>query len=433
MQSLWNILGFRENPYFATPLTISREGVDLFVGRGAEIRRLLGKWDSSTGATTVIGGNIGTGKTSFLNVCQYLCLMGKREFDLAFDPPLIMPCVKTVQLEEKIEEHNLLGRFIRSAINSVRWSCSLLGEPVPPVVTETADWMDSLNQSESTSKGGGGTVLGVGGSATFSVSVAKRKLEDFSPDSLVDRLAALADSARLIRNYRGIVMAIDNIEMVDSDEVIKLLNKYRDTLFAMRSVWWVLIGQRGLYDLIDAEAPRVTQRIKGTETTLEGLSWDDFNLATQARLNFYRLRDDAVAPIGEELLRVLFDASSGEIRYVFKVADEIITDAIADDPKLRTIPPSQAERILQNSTKQQLGRLKLSDREKRVLRLICEKGSARPKDYKDYSIQNAPNFIQGYLQPLQEKGLLARSTQGNAATYAPRPLAILGSRFKLLG
>jgi hypothetical protein len=215
--------------------------------------------------------------------------------------------------------------------------------------------------------------------------------------------------------------------------VIDLLNRYRDTLFSAEGVWWVLIGQRGLFDLISASAPRVAQRIKGTETTLTGLEWGDFQLAVDARVNAYRLRADAFAPIGESLLRQLFDASAGEIRYVFQMADQIATDAIAMDPSLTSVPPDLAERLLRESVRAQIERLGLSAREQRVLRRICNEQETRPKNYKDYGFHNAPHFIQSTLQPLQEKGMLTRSTQGNAALYSPRSLARLANSFHLLG
>jgi hypothetical protein len=210
------------------------------------------------------------------------------------------------------------------------------------------------------------------------------------------------------------------------------MNRYRDTLFSIKGVWWVLIGQKGLYDLIQAEAPRVSQRIKGTETTLEGLSWSDFHLAIDARKEHFKTRPDAIAPIGDGLLKTLFDASMGEIRYVFQMADAIVTDAIAEDPKLTAIPPEFADQLLRDSVLSQIRKAHLSAREKRVLKKICEGGAVRPKEYKEYGFQNAPNFIQSTLQPLQEKGLVSRSTQGNAAIYSPRSLARLAGSFAFL-
>ena len=258
-----------------------------------------------------------------------------------------------------------------------------------------------------------------------------RPLADVPLDTLMSKLEMLAISCRGL-GFRGLLIAIDNIEMIDSGDIVSLLNKYRDTLFSIRGIWWVLIGQRGLYDLIQAEAPRVSQKIKGTETTLEGLSWSDFHLAVEARKDAFKTRPDAMAPIGDNLLRMLFDASAGEIRYVFQMADSIVTDAIAEDPSLTSIPPDFANQLMKSSVMSQITRASLSSQRRRVLHKICTEGPARPKDYKEYGFKNAPHFIQGTLQPLQEAGLVSRSTQGNAALYAPRSLARLADSFGFL-
>jgi hypothetical protein len=424
--SLWARLGFSQNPYFTTPIEISDEGQNLFVGRAQEVRRIIGKWDDPQGAITVVGGNIGTGKTSFLNVCQYLCLMGVRDFQLSFDPPFLIPAYAKVQLETGQEDQDLLLRVLRAAAESIKRACAVIEETVPPAVDEVLAWLDSLTSSCNTTTGGGlsGGMAGLSTGMSFNRSegTSIRGTADVSRDALVSALARLAAGVKTIRDYRGIIVAVNNIEMVESSQVVELLNRFRDTLFAVEGVWWVLIGQRGLYDLIEAEAPRVAQRIKGTETTLEGLSWEDFHLAIQARVDHFKTRTDAVPPVGDGLLRALFDASNGEIRYVFKMADDIVTDALATNPSLRNVPPEMAESMLRESVRQQLDRLRLSERERRVLRLLTERRGVRPREYKDYGFQNAPHFIQT-LHPLQEKGLVSKSTQGNAALYGPRSLA----------
>lgn len=433
---IWERLGFRENPYFSTPIGLSDEGRNLFVGRAVDLRRMINKWSSEKeGAITIISGNIGTGKTSFLNVCQFLCLTGVKDFQLPFEPPLLLPAVERVQIETDQTDASFLVKVIRATAASIAWSCNFISESVPELVKETLSWLDSPVQSNSSSAGGGLTlpiVLGGGGfQGTRTVASSTRQAVDMPIEVLVAKLRDLAACARKIRKYSGVIVAVDNLEMIEPEKAISLLNKYRDTMFALPHIWWVLIGQKGLYDLIEAEAPRVAQRIKGTEALLEGLSWEDFLLATQVRLEHFKLRADAVPPVDEELLRALFDASSGEIRYIFKIADQIVVDAIAEAPDAVSVPPALATRLLKDSVSDQLRRLSLSDREVRVIKMLCDKKVARPKEYKEFGFKNTPHFLQAALQPLQEKGLVSRSTEGNAALYTPRAPAILAYKFDL--
>ncbi len=137
MSDLWKHLGFSENPYFTTPIALTDEGLNLFVGRASEIRRMIGKWSAAEGVITVIGGNIGTGKTSFLNVAQYLCMTGKRDFQLAHDPPRLIPAAVKVQLESEQSETDLLVRILRAAAESITICCRKLNETPPKEADET--------------------------------------------------------------------------------------------------------------------------------------------------------------------------------------------------------------------------------------------------------------------------------------------------------
>jgi len=426
-------LGFKQNPYFATPIDISAEGCDLFVGRGEEVRRLVNKWDETAGCVTLIGGNIGTGKTSFLNVCQFLCMQGVRQFGLAYDPPRLVPAFEKVQIEDDIDDRALLTRILWAAARSVQETYRRDDAEPPPLANQLLAWLGSMTSSEMHGSSGGASIAGTGFNVGSTESKTMREPHAVPLETLATRLADLATQVVETGPYRGMVVALDNIELVPTERLVALMNKYRDTLFSSPHVWWVLIGQRGLFDLIDAEAPRVAQRIKGTETTLDGLSWEDFHLAVGARLAHYRTREDAVGPLSDELLRLLFDASAGEIRYVFKMSDQIVSDAIARKPGVRDIDPGLAEEVLKESIIGQIKRLGLGPKDHRVLREIGTRHIVRPKDYKDLGFQNAPNFLQGALQPLQEKGLLSKSTQGNAAQYSLRPLGTFGVKFGVFG
>jgi hypothetical protein len=431
MSGMWQRLGFQENPYFATPIEISDDGRNLFVGRAAEVRRMIGKWDDTAGTITVIGGHIGTGKTSFLNVCQYLCMTGIKDYQLPYAPPRLIPAFVKTQIETGLAERDLLVRIIRSAVESIRITCATLSLEIPVEAASLASWLSTLSSSASTGTGGGLKIMGTGIDVSESSGSTNRQVADIPVDALMGKLELLAREVTTI-DFRGIIIALDNIELVDSGHIVELMNRYRDTLFSIKGIWWVLIGQKGLYDLIQAEAPRVSQRIKGTETTLEGLSWPDFHLAIDVRKDHFKTRPNAIAPIGDDLLKTLFDASMGEIRYVFQMADSIVTDAIAEDPALTAIPPEFADQLLRASVLGQIRQAHLSSREKRVLKKMCEGGTVRPKDYKEYGFQNAPNFIQSTLLPLHEKGLVTKSTQGNAAMYSPRSLARLAGSFAFL-
>ena len=101
------------------------------------------------GTVTVIGGHIGTGKTSFLNVCQFLCMMGMADYGLLYQPPKIVPAFVKTQIESALPEREFLIRLLRSAVESVRLTCAALSLDVPSECLALGTWLETLNSSES--------------------------------------------------------------------------------------------------------------------------------------------------------------------------------------------------------------------------------------------------------------------------------------------
>jgi hypothetical protein len=71
--SLWDELGFRENPYSTDPVPPNDEGVQLLVGREGELQQLRRTITSSGNHTTIEGAN-GVGKTSLVGIAAYTLL-----------------------------------------------------------------------------------------------------------------------------------------------------------------------------------------------------------------------------------------------------------------------------------------------------------------------------------------------------------------------
>src|SRR4051812_21806634 len=71
--SVWEELGYRDNPYSTEPVPPNEEGRRLLVGRERELARLRMSLTSSTNHTTIEGAN-GVGKTSLVGVAAFTLL-----------------------------------------------------------------------------------------------------------------------------------------------------------------------------------------------------------------------------------------------------------------------------------------------------------------------------------------------------------------------
>lgn len=151
----------------------------------------------------------------------------------------------------------------------------------------------------------------------------------------------------------------------------------------------------------------------------------------------------------------LFNASLGEIRFVFKYSSDICTQFVAGirtqvlktekkiSPGLvdqmlgrllvnHQVPSDRAEGVLKHVVRTELDGLNLKRTEKDVLRKIGELRGARPSNFKDFGFKTLADFASNYLTKMHKQNLLVRTQQGRAVMYRLRGLSSLASEYGLL-
>lgn len=298
-------------------------------------------------------------------------------------------------------------------------------------------------------------MLGTGGNVALTFDappVSESTLENWK-----DVLSVVASEVRERLKYQGIFVVLDNAETVDNEHLASLMMSFRDTLFTVAGIWWVFIGQSGLYSLIDATDKRISQRIQGTGLEVAPLSAKQLHEVVERRVRRFRAREDAVSPISHEVHSRLYDASKGEIRFVLKTSDALIRRVIAnfrkdvakivkDVPETGfedkfvdilskrlvegQVPDKYIKACLRDLTFESLRDLRLRKSELAVLQAIGE-GEARAKDHARFRVGTMQDFSANYLTKMFRSGLLHRRQAGRAVYYSLRGFAALAHEYGL--
>lgn len=442
---MWESLGFTNSPYNANPLSPCPNDVDLLAGRSEEMVQLCTQLDAYEQGVFIISGNPGVGKTSFFNISQYLMEVGEAPCG-----PKLLCARKLCAIQPKDDVRDVAQRAVISLVKSVEDFCVMHGKAVPKETRKVAKWISS--------KGGGSfdfglTLFNVGGN--FGRSVELPAFSDTTFERLQDVLGGISSEIRANLGVEGAIIALDNIENLEDEQLIDLLVSFRDTLFSIPYVWWILIGQAGLSSLIKTSQPKVYERIAGSGIDLKPLPLKELHDAIEKRVIRFHALGDGVAPLPEEVHRHLYTASHGEIRFVFKYGGDICTQFIGGirnhvfktDKKIteravdsilgrilveHQIPADRAESVLKHIVSTELNGLNLKKKERDVLKQIGGAGSARASNYKDYGVKTMADFSSNYLSKLHRQDLLLRRQQGKAVSYQLRGLSSLAAEYKLL-
>jgi len=211
---------------------------------------------------------------------------------------------------------------------------------------------------------------------------------------------------------------------------------YRDTLFTIEGIWWVLIGQSGLYRQIDQIDRRVSQRISGSGVELSHFTLEEFHKMIEQRVQVYKHRDDAKSPLSKHIHDLLFQASCGEIRFVFDTANTLVkkTEARVRLQASGNLPENMAspevlQRLLTETLQKELIDRQIPDQwaipvlgsmseqaitdlhEAASTRDILEKfgdDTIRKDAFERFGFVSAEEFVTGFLEPLRSRGFLGR-------------------------
>lgn len=443
--SIWKSLGFKNSPYDATPLRAASEDVDLLVGREDEMMDLCTALEASKQGFFFISGVPGVGKTSFFNITQFLL-----ESSLAPCGPHLLCARILCPIHPDSTPISVARSALSSLIRSAEEYCRLSSRTLPPETTKLSKWAGDV--------GSGGfqvgiSILGSGGS--FGRSVSLPKFVDASFERILDALSCVVSEIVGVLGFEGAFIVLDNIENLDERLTANLLLAFRDTLFTCPNLWWIVIGQSGLASRIKRLESRVFERSSGVGLELKPVSLRLLHDAIEKRVHKFHGLGDGKAPLPEEVHKHLFQASHGEIRFVFKYSNDICIQffsgirksvlaafhKITEDELNKSlgralvkhqIPADRAERILKIIIGEELSGLHLKKKELDVLHLIGKFGSARAGEYKQFGLKTSQDFSSNFLSKLHRDNLLIRSQAGRSVIYKLRGLSALASEYGLL-
>lgn len=310
--TLWNTLGYSQNPYSVDPLPPSQEGADLLVGRETELRR-LGTQLSSTDTHPTIEGENGVGKTSLAFVAAYRAVAA---YGSGASNQLLLPVDEALQIGGDTE------RFEREALCAILAAyikhADMLDEHgfyLPPL-EDISTWLQSPIV-----RGGGGGVSVVGIGANFNQSQSVNSGRGFADSGLRMQVKEWLQQTFPDRSKGAFVAVIDNLELLQtSTEARRVLESIRDSVLALPGVRWVLCGAKGIMRSA-ASSQRLSGRI-ALPIELPPVSDELIPELMRRRLNHFASRPDPEPPVDALGFGHLYQVSNSNLRNAMKYAQD---------------------------------------------------------------------------------------------------------------
>jgi len=424
-QNLWERFGFRDNPYDTRALSFS-EGALLpiakaFIGRGmesSESRLMTNFLRNPGGGRVVVEGNVGVGKTTFVNYHRFL--WEHEAQDRLLTPPSEVSVYSTWTAHAFIMSAlgSLVGRFL--LLKGKKWvhSHPLLSE----IAALTHVYIEqSLRWSGSVSVFG----TGLGGSRATERTTS---IPDIAMPQLIDYLEQLHALSRE-EGFAGITLHFNNMELLMQTDVEALghfFDEIRDVL-QTPGYYFVFVAPSGFFQTVIAARERVRSIFFGQPIVVPPLSEEEVRAALQRRYEL--LAADSghwVPPVGDELVAYLYRLFGGKIRFIMDAIQNIVSYVPEGLPG--TISDDMAQEILVALANERAAQL-LTQTERDVLIAAAgleEFTNALLTDLTEKRKQNIATYIEKFVR----LGLARRLRQEGSEVFYEvsadmRPLAPL--------
>jgi len=243
---MYEALGFTKNPFFTDPLGANEEDFEKFIGRTRDVHSYLAQITGREGCVHLVTGNPGVGKTSFVNIMQYVTCFGeptKHFKDIKHTPTLLISNTQKLQINSDETSQSLMLKITSSIIYSLMAAYDKRKKPLPSEIERQHKRINEFITSTTSPSTGiqlgpvggsyGGQATGYEGTSSVTISHLTRAVQEMTDKSLADL------------NMNGLYVVINNLDIVEIDRLVKILNELRDELFSIKALWIILLGSKG--------------------------------------------------------------------------------------------------------------------------------------------------------------------------------------------
>jgi len=319
----WTPLGLERDPFFQNELSATDAALypatSYFVGRAAELERVATTVGSGSSSCTVIEGDAGVGKTSFVNTLKARLAAGGA---LTHENP--------IRLFDDTTFHGLVTEVLRTLLEIRATQLEAGVERFQKATARTEQlWEKVATIAEGVTRRGGS--VGVAG---FSVGT---NVSTVSPQGTGDRyfdevqraLADLSDRGRV-----PVLLHVDNLENLrDADlaQAATLVRNLRDYLL-IPGGHWVFVGKTGVTQDV-FEVREEVGSITAQPVSLDPLSPDDLRTLLEVRYQRLRRGRHFTPPVELPVAQAVYGRFYGDLRSFLQLLSRAAERALPADGK----------------------------------------------------------------------------------------------------
>ncbi|MBP2309689.1 hypothetical protein GBZ48_18240 [Azospirillum melinis] len=403
--SVWEMFGFRDNPFSTDPVPPNDEGTHLLVGRDRELARLRMSLTSSANHTTIEGAN-GVGKSSLVGIASYTLFQDHLRDRKR---PLYIPVNRPFQISSTESAADFSATFLYTLAREISNRRDLIAQHHSGL--RNLDDLDTwLNDPVLTSGGGGLNILGTGASGNIARSA--NSSQGFANGGVEAHLREMLQAIFPNARSGSFICVLDNLELLDtSTKARATLEELRDGVLSLPGVKWILCGARGILRSV-VSTPRLQGKL-ADPVELYPLGPSAVTEVIRTRLELYKIRPDAYTPVEADGFRKIYQIGNHNLRISLKYCEDFVLWCALND----NLPQTSEDKFglidawfSQIAEDLHINTMDVTPRAWRLFDQIAEKPEGcSPGDYAEFDFNSGP-AMQPHLRNLEQAQLIHSAT-----------------------
>ncbi len=409
--NVWNMYGLKGNPFTTDPLSVYGDDLPIkesFFGREKEVEKIKKIIYSNKTSRILVYGDIGIGKTTFVNYAKYEAIQSKY-----FTP-----------LGELGVQYNWTPEdFMFNTVSAVYTAIDRTKTIKDKMPKELMQKLNVLFGTErGYSFGGGFEALGTGITAEKSKSFGVPKLNALTIKMLFQEII----DELIKQGFKGIIIHYNNLELIQEkgeNQLKRIMNGIRDFL-QINGAHFIFVSDKTLYELFQ-QMPRV-EDIFQTPILLNSFNFSEIKQIIAKRIQLLRINPQVnpIIPFEDETLAILFRLYSGNLRGILRGLECAVNETSSARP-VRISPNILKSALFKFAQNRFLSKFSREDSNTiKILKRILEKKETTNKAIADH-FKILPQNVSTSLTKLRDVGAVKLSREeGRSRYYVPSQEAL---------
>ncbi|MFZ2456340.1 MAG: AAA family ATPase [Candidatus Altiarchaeia archaeon] len=400
LNNIWELYGLRENPFSTSPLLVKGGTlpIESFVGREEQVKRLLRIFGSRGGSRMLVCGDVGAGKTTFVNYARNHAL--QKGFFTPFK-------------EIGVQGYWDTDQFILNTLAGIYATAKLMKEDQRPLDKGSYKKLEALLEIGSKDFEGGVSAAG------FGINIGRQTRQPTQISTITLESLFQEITAEIVeKTGKDMILHYNNLELLPESSITTIFNNLRD-LMQTPNIHFVFVGNLTVKSIFQ-NMPRVSSIMSDTPIIIDSLKKEEIEEIIKKRMEKIRIGKDLnyVVPYNPDVLKTLYDLYGGNIRDILNSLSTAITEVAKEKPVILD------QALLERTLKSVVEKRYLTGLQKRARQVLLEAVKHKEITNRELSDRTkiARTNISTYLKQLESSGCMyLRRKEGKDKYWATDP------------